>query len=371
MRRIILAPDSFKGTLSAAAVCSCIKAVLKEQDPLLKITELPIADGGEGTVDAYLHIFGGEKRVCRVRSPLGRAIDAAYAILPDKTAVIETAAASGITIEPKNDAMRASTFGTGQLIKDALDQGCRKLFFGLGGSATTDGGTGCAKALGARFLDADGKDLPDGGGGLCMLHTVDLSQLDARLQDTALTVLCDVENPLYGEHGAAYVYAGQKGADAAQIEQLDQNLRRFAEITAKALHCDLSQEKGAGAAGGLGFCSLALLGGKMVGGIDCILDAANFSEKAKHADLIITGEGKMDRQSLMGKAPFGVAKRSGTTPVIAVVGLLDADIEDVKRAGIRAVFETNPLHRPFEMIRETAKEDLMQTVKKIKLADFY
>ena len=371
MKRVVLAPDSFKGTLSSETVCALISGVLRARYPDVTVDEIPIADGGEGTVDAYLHIFGGEKKTVRAKSPLGRDIDASYAILPDGAAVIETAAASGIAIEPVNDAMRASTFGTGQLIKDALDKGCRKIFFGLGGSATTDGGVGCATALGARFLDKDGKAIPPGGAGLALLDRVDLSGLDARLRMTALTVLCDVTNPLFGKTGAAHVFAGQKGASDAQIETLDCGLQKLAAVCEPVLGSDFSRVPGAGAAGGLGFCAVALLGGRMVGGIDCILDAAQFAEKARDAVLVITGEGKMDAQSLMGKAPFGVAKRSGKTPVLAVVGLLDAEMAQVERAGICRVIETNARHLPFEEIRDRAKEDLIFAAKKINLEEFY
>ena len=367
---ILIAPDSFKGTLSAGEVCRVMADTLRLRYPGVAVTEIPIADGGEGTAQAYLHIFGGERRTVCAHSPLGRMIEAAYALLPDGTAVIETAAASGITIEPVYDAMRASTFGTGELIKDALDRGCKKILLGLGGSATTDGGTGCARALGARFFDESGNDIPDGGVGLSALKRADFSALDPRLQKITLTVLCDVTNPLFGKNGAAYVYARQKGADDEQIRLLDRGLQTLAAVCAPLLGENQATFPGAGAAGGLGYCARAMLGGTLRRGIDCILDAADFSALAQRADLVITGEGKMDAQSLMGKAPFGVALRSGSAPVIAVVGRLDAAMEDVRRAGIAAVFETDPDHRPFETIRLTAKEDLIRTVNKIKLEVF-
>ena len=368
---ILLASDSFKGTMSAGEVCHTVADTLRARYPGVAVTEIPIADGGEGTANACLHIFGGEARHVTVHSPLGRRIDASYAILPDGTAVIETAAASGITIEPVNDALRASTFGTGELLRDALNQGCRKILLGLGGSATTDGGTGCAKALGARFLDENDCDIPDGGVGLLQLKEADFSALDPRLKEIELTVLCDVTNPLFGENGAAYVYARQKGASDDQIRLLDAGLRALAAVCAPLLGEDQAALPGAGAAGGLGYCARAMLGGTLERGIDCVLDAADFSALAANADLVITGEGKMDAQSLMGKAPFGVAKRCGATPVIAVVGRLDASMDDVRNAGIRAVFETDPEHRPFEEVRKTAKEDLIRTIKKIKMEEFY
>ncbi|MBQ6092127.1 MAG: glycerate kinase, partial [Clostridia bacterium] len=211
-KTVLIAPDSFKGTLSATEVAATIAAVLRRRNPSLAAVCLPIADGGEGTADAYLQIFGGEKRICTVQSPLGHPMEAAWALLPDGTAVVETAAASGIAIEKENDALRASSFGTGQLVRAALDGGCKTIFLGLGGSAMTDGGAGFLSALGARFLDEAGSELPPGGGSLARLRRIDLTDFDPRLQATTLRVLCDVNNPLYGPLGAAHVFAPQKGA---------------------------------------------------------------------------------------------------------------------------------------------------------------
>jgi glycerate kinase len=318
-------------------------------------------------VDACLKIFGGEKRTETVRSPLGRPMEAAWALLPDGTAVIETAAASGIAIEPRNDALRASSFGTGQLIRAALDSGCKTVLLGLGGSAMTDGGVGFLAALGARFLDETGSVLLPGGGSLTKLQTIDLTGFDPRLRQTTLRVLCDVNNPLYGPLGAAQIFAPQKGASPDDVALLDRGLRQLAKVGAETLGKDEAESPGAGAAGGLGWAVRAFCGGTLVSGIDCLLDAAGFAGRAKAADLIITGEGKMDAQSLMGKAPFGVAGRAGDTPVIAVVGLLDANEADVRAAGITAVYETNDRHLPFEQIKQTAKEDLIRAAQRIAL----
>ena len=367
-KTVLIAPDSFKGTLSATEVAATVAAALRQRDPALTTVCLPIADGGEGTVDSYLQIFGGEKRLCTVQSPLGHPMEAAWALLPDGTAVVETAAASGIAIEPQNDALRASSFGTGQLVRDALNSGCKTVLLGLGGSAMSDGGTGFLRALGARFLDEAGNELPLGGGSLTRLCAIDLTTLDPRLRGITLRVLCDVTNPLYGPLGAAHIFAPQKGADPAAVALLDRGLRQLAAVGAAALGRDEAETPGAGAAGGLGWAVRAFCGGTLVSGIDCLLDAANFAERARAADLIITGEGKMDAQSLMGKAPFGVAKRAGDTPVIAVVGLLDADEADVAAAGITAVYETNDRHLPFEQIRHTAKADLIRAAQRIALS---
>ncbi len=363
--KIIISPDSFKGTLSSVSVCDIIGGVLKEKYPEAEIVKIPIADGGEGTSEAYLHIFGGEKITVKAESPLGQTIDASYALLSDKTAVIETAAASGISIEKQNNPLLSSTYGTGQLVLDALNKGAERILLGLGGSATTDGGTGFLSALGVRFLRSDGSFVPRGGIGLAELDRIDLSGLDERLQSIPLTVLCDVKNPLFGETGAAFVFAPQKGADESQVQLLDNGLRKLAEVTERTLGKDFSSLPGAGAAGGMGFASAAFLGATLQSGIDCILDAADFEKLSENADLVITGEGKMDSQSLFGKAPFGVAKRSRAKKTIAVVGVLEADKEEARRLSIEEVIETNPLHLPFDEIKGRAEEMLISAAKKI------
>lgn len=363
MKKIIIAPDSFKGSLSATEVCDIVGGAFKEKFPDINIVKIPIADGGEGTVEAYLSIFGGEKVYCEVESPLGRRINAYYGILSDKTAVIEMAQASGITIEDENNALLASTYGTGELIKNALDNGAKKIILGLGGSATTDGGVGCVQALGGHFTDKEGNEIKRGGVNLSEITAVDLSSLDARLKEIELTVLCDVKNPLYGETGAAYIYSRQKGADDEQIRLLDSCLVNLSKVSKTALGKDYSLVEGAGAAGGMGFACVAFLGGTLKSGIDTVLENADFENEAKDADLVITGEGKMDIQSLMGKAPFGVASRAGKSKVMAFVGLLDADRDKAKELGISEIYETNPEHKPFEEILPTAKQDLKRTAE--------
>ncbi len=366
-KKIIIAPDSFKGSLSSLRVCEIIKDVLCEKCPDSEILCLPIADGGEGTTDAYLNIFGGERITVPVKSPLFRDIHASYAMLPNKTAVIETAAASGLTLESKNNALLATTYGTGQLIFHAFKSGAKRIILGLGGSATTDGGAGCMTALGARFLDESGKDIPRGGIGLEKLKSIDLSAIDSELLNLHFTALCDVENPLCGKNGAAFVFARQKGASDSEIIRLDNALQNLAQVSKKYTCKDFSAEHGAGAAGGMGFAMTAFLGARLQGGADCILDAVNFEHEAASADIVITGEGKMDSQSFMGKVPFAVAKRCKDVKVIAVVGILDTSIEEVRKHGISQIFETNPNHEPFEKILLTAERDLAETVKKIKI----
>lgn len=366
MKKIVIAPDSFKGTLSSLEVCNLVKKSLLEDREDLQITELPIADGGEGMTESFMCAVKDSKKISlKAKSPLGRDIDVYYAIIHGDTAVIEMAMASGITVEKENDAMRASTYGTGEIIKNALDKGIRKFFIGIGGSATTDGGIGCTAALGGKFLDKDGNGVALCGEGLKDIAAIDLSSVDERIKESEITVLCDVKNPLYGKNGAAYIFSPQKGASEKQVGILDEGLKNLAGISAEYMKKDFSQYEGAGAAGGLGFALVAFLGGRLKGGIDHILDMLSFDEKVKDADLVITGEGKMDSQSLMGKLPFGVAKRCTHTRVAAIVGLNNTDEKLINDLGIAQVVETNPGHLPFESIKATAREDLMKAAKKI------
>ena len=366
MKKIVIAPDSFKGTLSSLEVCRLVRESLLEERDDLEITELPIADGGEGMTESFMCAFSDSEKIeLKAKSPLGRDIDVYYAVVGGDTAVIEMAMASGITIEKENDAMRASTYGTGEILKHALDKGIRRFILGIGGSATTDGGIGCTAALGGKFIGKDGGSVELCGKGLSDIVSIDLSDLDERLKGSEITVLCDVKNPLYGKNGAAYIFGPQKGADEKQVEILDSGLKNLADISAEYLKKDLSQLPGTGAAGGLGFALVAFLGGRLKGGIDHILDMLSFDEKVKDADLVITGEGKMDSQSLMGKLPFGVAKRCAHTKVAAIVGLNVADEKLINDLGIAQVVETNYMHLPFDKVKATAKEDLIAAAKKI------
>lgn len=365
MKKIVIATDSFKGTLSASEVCRTVKNELIKRYPDLEVMEIPVADGGEGTVEALLTAMSGEKIICTVKSPLGRDITAFYGILPDGTAVIEMAQASGITLEKENDALRASSYGTGQLILDAVSKGMKNILVGIGGSATTDGGIGAIAALGVRFLDANERDVPLCGEGLRLIEKIDISGLDKRLKECNITVLCDVVNPLYGENGAAYVFSPQKGAKDKDVLLLDEGLRNLARVSYTVLGKDYSPCEGAGAAGGLGFGLIAFLGARLTKGIEYILDKTNFSEKIKDADLIITGEGKLDSQSLMGKVPFFVAEKSKGKRVLALVGVSEVTTAEAQENGISEIIETNSLHLPFEAIKHSAKEMLMEASKNI------
>ncbi len=368
MKKVVIAPDSFKGSLSSPEVCEIIAQVLREKYGDIEIISIPMSDGGEGLTDCFVRCFdNSERQLVTVSSPLMGKVCAGYAILHPYTAVMEMSAASGITIEKKNEAMRASTYGTGEMIKDALNKGVRRLFIGIGGSATTDGGIGCIGALGGKFLDEKGDIVPLCGEGLKRIKAIDLSALDPRIKECEITVLCDVKNPLYGEKGAAYIYAPQKGANDTQVARLDEGLRNLGEVAKKHLGVDYALLEGAGAAGGLGFALVAFLGARLQGGIDTMLKLTDLENKTYGADLVITGEGKMDEQSLMGKVSFGVAAKSMGKKTIAIVGLNTADYDKIKAAGISEVIETNPEHLPFELIKDKAKEDLAAAAEKITL----
>lgn len=301
---------------------------------------VPLADGGEGTLEALLS-NGGTRHVMRVRSPLGELIDASWGVLPDGRGVIEMSQASGLTLVPENmrDAMAASSFGTGELVKAALDFGCRELLIGIGGSASTDGGIGLLSALGARFLDASGKVLLCGGE-LGKLQKIELEKLDPRLKNTSITVLSDVTNPLLGAAGAASVYAPQKGASQSEVIALDAGLHRLAQLSQQFTAHDFAAFSGAGAAGGVGFAFLAFCGARMRSGIEIVLETVDFAEKLEKATLVLTGEGALDLQSLSGKTIAGVCKaaQAESTPVIAFGGKVTLSGTEMDRLGLLSAF---------------------------------
>ncbi|MGI5838081.1 MAG: glycerate kinase [bacterium] len=328
--RILVAPDSFKGSLSAAAAAGAIAAGIRRVWPTAAIEELPLADGGEGTVDALIAATGGQRRRRTVQDPLGRPVEAEFGILGDgRTAVMEMAAASGLTLlaPAERNPLTASTYGTGELLRAALDAGCRKIIIGIGGSATNDGGAGMASALGARLFDGEGAELPPGGAALGRLAGIDTGNLDARLRETEIIIASDVDNPLCGPRGASFVYGPQKGATAAMAELLDRSLARYGACLAALTGRNVAEQPGAGAAGGLGAGLLALTGGRLQPGIDVVVAAVGLAERLASKDLAITGEGSLDSQTMYGKVPYGVARlaRRCGVPVIAVAGRVAAD----------------------------------------------
>lgn len=349
IHKIVIACDSFKGSCSAIDVTRHLEEGLLSYRPDLNIIKVPVADGGEGTVEALLFATGGQEIHTPAADPLGRLRTAIFGLLPDGSAVLEMAAASGLTLltPEERDPRITSTYGTGQLIKAALDQGCKKMILGIGGSATNDGGAGMAAALGVKFYDTDGIELRFdsgncGGASLAHLSHVDISGLDPRLADCEIIVACDVNNPLCGDRGASAIYGPQKGATPEMVQELDAALHHYSHIVMEDLkcdpNCDLSAFPGAGAAGGLGFGLMAFCGAEIRSGIESILDMVHFEDLVNDADMVITGEGAIDHQTLFGKVPQGVTERTkNINPDIAVIGVagtLGRDYETAHRCGI-------------------------------------
>lgn len=340
---IAIAPDSFKGTLTADAAATAIARGLQAAWPRTRCRLIPMADGGEGFSVAVVAAMNGRWLRARVQDPLGRPVAARWGwVARDRLAVIEMAVASGLpllTAQERNPLV-TSTHGTGELIRRALDRGAQRILLGIGGSATNDGGTGMARALGWRFLDSRGRDLPSGGGALRRLDRIDGCGADPRVRDVAIDVACDVTNPLCGTHGASVVYGPQKGATVAGVRQLDAGLARLADVVQNQLGLDVAGVPGAGAAGGLGFGLMAFCGGQLRRGVDSVAAAVDLEQRMRGCDLVITGEGRIDGQTVNGKTPVGVAavaQRLGV-PVIAICGSLGAGFEAVHGAGIAAVF---------------------------------
>ena len=341
--KVVIAPDSFKECLAAEAVAEAMARGVRAAAPGAEVVCVPMADGGEGTVRALVAATGGTRHQATVTAPLGEPVDAEFGILGDgTTAVIEMAAASGLPLVPpdRRDPTKATTFGTGELIRAALHLGVSRLILGIGGSATVDGGAGMAQALGARLLDDAGVPIGPGGGELARLERIDLAAMDPRLGSVRCDVACDVDNPLCGPRGAAHVYGPQKGATPAMVEQLDANLAHLADLVERDLGKNVRDAAGAGAAGGLGAGLMAFLDGRLRPGIGLVIDAVGLEAKLAGADLVLVGEGRMDEQSAYGKVPVGVARvasRMGI-PVVAVVGSLGPGFQAVHAEGITACF---------------------------------
>lgn len=358
---IIVAPDSFKGSLSSIQVGHAMERGILTVFPNAQVTKVPIADGGEGTIDSLVIATGGRIMKTKVMGPLGDPVEARWGILGDqKTAVIEMATASGLPLvsNERSNPLIASTFGTGQLIKRALDEGIRKLIIGVGGSATNDGGAGMARALGAKFLDQYGRELPDGGAALKDLVRINLSELDSRLEETVVLVACDVDNPLCGLHGASAVYGPQKGATPEMIDELDHALEHYAEIARLTTGKDVAQRLGAGAAGGLGAGLMIFTPAEFRPGIEIVLEATGFEVKVQLADLVITGEGRTDFQTTNGKAPVGVARlaRKHQVPTVCLSGGLGLGHEDVLEQGIAGIMSIVPQPMTLEECLASAEE---------------
>jgi len=337
--RIIVASDSFKGSVSAIEAASAMEEGIKKVFANSEVIKIPLADGGEGTVEALTQATDGKIVSVMALDPLGREIESFFGILGNgRTAVIEMAAASGLPLlkTKERNPYITTTYGTGQLIKAALDYNCEEIIVGIGGSATNDGGAGMAQALGAVLLDKNGNKLSFGGRALKELDKLDMSKIDSRLKNTKITAACDVDNPLCGERGASAVYGPQKGANPEMVRELDTSLAIFAEKVKEQLEIDVLNVPGAGAAGGLGAGILAFLGGSLKPGIGLVLDAVDFENRLKGVDLVLTGEGRIDEQTAYGKAPMGVAQlaKKYEIPVLAFSGILGHNYQKIYEKGI-------------------------------------
>ncbi|CAI0817531.1 MAG TPA: glycerate kinase [Serratia grimesii] len=343
LKKVVIAPDSFKESLSALEVAEAIERGFRQVYPQAQYVKLPMADGGEGTVDSMVAATGGEIVRVEVTGPLGQPVQAFYGLLGDgETAVIEMAAASGLHLAPKalRDPRITTSYGTGELILAALDRGVKAIILGIGGSATNDGGAGMMQALGARLLDDKQNPLLPGGAALAQLAQIDLSEVDPRLQQVSVTAACDVDNPLCGPHGASAVFGPQKGATPEMVTQLDSALSHFGSLLQQATGREVINTPGAGAAGGMGAALLGMLNARLRPGIEIVIETLRLEEALCDADLVITGEGRLDSQSIHGKTPIGVArvaKRHGL-PVIGIAGSLSKDYQVVHQHGIDAAF---------------------------------
>lgn len=368
--KIVIAPDSFKESLTALEVAESIEKGFKRILPDAEYVKVPMADGGEGTVQSLVDATGGKIIQKQVTGPLGEPVEAFFGILGNKsTAVIEMAAASGLHLVPadKRNPLLTTTRGTGELIVAALDYGVKHIIIGIGGSATNDGGMGMAKALGVQFLDKNGAGIGEGGGALGELASINLSNVDSRLENIKIDVACDVNNPLIGERGASAIFGPQKGATPKMISQLDNCLGHFADIVERDLGKQIKDVPGAGAAGGLGGGLLAFLPAELKRGVDIVIEATGLSDLVHDADLAITGEGKIDGQTVFGKTPIGVAKTAKKygIPVIGIAGNVSGDSQIVHEYGIDAIFSIVPGVVPLEDAFAHAKEYVERTAANI------
>lgn len=363
MKKIVIIPDSFKGTLSAEQICGIMKKEAEKQFPDCEILTVPVADGGEGSVDCFLEAVGGSRERINVHGPFMERMDAHYGILEDGTAIVETASCAGLPLaEGRRDPKKTTTYGVGELVRAALDKGCSRIIVGLGGSCTNDGGCGMAAALGVRFLNKEGREFIPVGGTLNQINRILTDGKDRRLEQTELLAMCDITNPLTGPEGATYVFGPQKGADREAQQEMEEGMIHYAGILEKAGAVQgICTLPGGGAAGGMGAGIAALFGGRLVPGIQAVLDVVKFDEIAKDADLILTGEGKLDGQSIRGKVISGIAKRAQKlgVPVVAIAGGVDREaLPELYRAGLTAAFSINQLPQDYTVSRGESRENL-------------
>jgi glycerate kinase len=365
MKNVLLIPDSFKGTMSSEQICTIMEKAIKRHFPEAKVTGIPVADGGEGSVDAFLQAVGGEKKYLTVQGPFGKPMEAFYGIIKETTAIIEMAACAGLPLVGDDlHPDTTTTYGVGQLMIDAAKNGCTTIIVGLGGSSTNDAGCGAASACGVVFKDSEGNPFVPVGGSLDKVASIDTSTLDKCLEGITITTMCDIDNPFYGKTGAAYVFAPQKGADAAMVEILDKKMQSIAKIIERDCNLEVQALPGSGAAGGMGGGMAAFFKSQLQMGIETVLETVGFDNLLKDADLVLTGEGKIDGQSLRGKVVIGVSRRAkkASVPVIAVVGDIGDDVEGAYDEGVSAIFSINRLAVDFKIAKTRAREDMEKTV---------
>ena len=368
--KFVLIPDSFKGTLSSSAICSILKEEISKFFPEAEVVAIPVADGGEGTVDAFLEAVGGTLVPVTVKGPFFEDISCSYGILKDgTTAVIEMASCAGLPmVEGRKNPLKTTTYGVGEQILDAVSRGIKKIIIGLGGSCTNDAACGLAAALGIKFYDKDGQDFIPAGGTLSRIERIDYDALNPVLRGVEIVTMCDITNPMYGPFGAAYVFGPQKGADAAMVKELDDGLRHLGALLDSHAGYPVSTASGAGAAGAMGAGMLAFLRSKLLPGIQIVLDTVHFDSLVSDADYIFTGEGLLDGQSLCGKVISGIADRAALQKkrVIAIVGgVKDSEIQAVYGRGVSAVFTINRLPQDLSVSRAFSAENLRHTAADI------
>ena len=366
MNKFLLIPDSFKGTMSSIEICSLLEEKIQEYYPAAEIHSIPVADGGEGSVDCFLQALGGEKVIVTTNNPFFEPIDSYYGLVDNgRTAVIEMAASAGLPlIEDRKDPLKASTFGVGELILHAARKGVSKIIMGLGGSCTNDGGCGAACAVGIRFLDEAGNSFIPTGGTLHRIQQLDLSQIDPMIKSIEFVTMCDIDNPMYGPTGAAAIFGPQKGATPEEIELLDAGIQHLSQIIKQTMGLDLAFVPGTGAAGAMGAGMAAFFHSRLQMGIQTILDTVQFEELAAGTDMIFTGEGKLDSQSLRGKVVIGVARRAKAlgVPVTALVGDIGDDMGAAYDEGVSAIFSINRVAVDFPVAKLRSRQDLSLTI---------